>query len=179
MSPYLLSQSCTKIVLWQLFVRCHFAGAVRVGIAIYSTEVQIEFNLNTHSTKAEVYRAIDDIPYIYGSTNTADALQTMSTVMFSPRNGDRPGVPNTCIILTDGVSNVNVDRSLPEARVRILCSKLCPSLYLAGIWLILSKVVIEWISLNHLIVVIHVWWTNLRDSITHQWKMKFVPNNYC
>ena len=93
------------------------SGAVRVGIAVYSTEVQIEFNLNDYSTKADVYRAIDDIPYIYGSTNTADALREMSTVMFSRRNGDRPDVPNTCIIITDGVSNVNADRTLPDAKV--------------------------------------------------------------
>ena len=88
-----------------------------MGIAIFSTEVQVEFNLNTYSTKADVYRAIDNIPYIYGSTNTADALQTMWSKMFTQEHGDRPGIPNTCIIIADGVSNVNVERTLPEAQV--------------------------------------------------------------
>ena len=64
-----------------------------------------------------MYRAIDNIPYIYGSTNTADALQTMWSKMFTQDNGDRPGIPNTCIIIADGVSNVNVERTLPEAQV--------------------------------------------------------------
>ncbi|XP_052813421.1 uncharacterized protein LOC128240703 isoform X11 [Mya arenaria] len=91
------------------------SGAVRVGILIYSTEVQVIFNLNEYSRKADVFAAIDKIPYIYGSTNTADALQTMHAQMFTPRNGDRPNVPNTGIIITDGVSNINSRRTISEA----------------------------------------------------------------
>jgi hypothetical protein len=35
--------------------------------------------------------------------------------MFTEENGDRPGVPNICIIMTDGVSNINYRRTIPEA----------------------------------------------------------------
>ena len=62
-----------------------------------------------------MYDAIDEIPYIYGSTNTADAIETMRSQMFTARNGDRPGVPNIGIIVTDGVSNINSRRTIPEA----------------------------------------------------------------
>lgn len=95
------------------------SGAVRVGVAIYSTGVQVEFHLNEFSSKADVYQAIDNIPYIYGSTNTADALQKMNSEMFTRRNGDRPHIPNTCIIVTDGVSSVNTHRTIPEAQVML------------------------------------------------------------
>ncbi|XP_060566778.1 uncharacterized protein LOC132725621 isoform X26 [Ruditapes philippinarum] len=91
------------------------SGAVRVGILIYSTEVEIQFHLNRYSTKAEVFAAIDKIPYIYGSTNTADAISTMHKTMFTQRNGDRPDVPNTCIVITDGVSNINSRKTIPNA----------------------------------------------------------------
>ena len=90
-------------------------GHVRIGILTYSTEDHVEFQMNTYTTKIEVINAIDSIPYRYGSTNTADALRTMSDVMYTPGNGDRPDVENICIILTDGVSNINSRRTIPDA----------------------------------------------------------------
>ncbi|KAK7502428.1 hypothetical protein BaRGS_00006381, partial [Batillaria attramentaria] len=98
-----------------LFVADIDNGNVRVGVIIYSTEDYLQFNLNEHKTKFEVFDAIDEIPYRYGSTNTADALKTMRTVMYTPQNGDRPNVPNICIVVTDGVSNINSRRTIPEA----------------------------------------------------------------
>ena len=78
-------------------------------------QVQIEFNLNEYSRKRAIFEAIDDIPYIYGSTNTADAIETMRSTMFTARNGDRRGVPNIGVIITDGISNINAQRTIPEA----------------------------------------------------------------
>ncbi|KAK3599021.1 hypothetical protein CHS0354_012500 [Potamilus streckersoni] len=92
------------------------SGSVRVGVVIYSTDVQIQFHLNRHSTKAAVFQAIDSIPYIYGSTNTADGLKTMRTQMFSQANGDRPDVNNIALVMTDGISNINARRTIPEAQ---------------------------------------------------------------
>ncbi|KAL3854733.1 hypothetical protein ACJMK2_013983 [Sinanodonta woodiana] len=91
------------------------SGSVRVGIVIYSTDVQIQFHLNKHSTKSALFAAIDKIPYIYGSTNTADGINTMRTKMFTPANGDRPDVNNVAMIMTDGISNINARRTIPEA----------------------------------------------------------------
>ena len=91
------------------------SGNVRVGVIIYSTQNHIEFQMNTYKTKTDVYNAIDEIPYRYGSTNTADALKTMREEVFTRRNGDRPGVENICIVVTDGVSNINARRTIPEA----------------------------------------------------------------
>ncbi|XP_062585272.1 cartilage matrix protein-like isoform X2 [Saccostrea cucullata] len=90
-------------------------GETRVGLMSYSTRVTIEFQLNTYDTKTELIDAVDKIPWRYGSTNTADALKTMHEEMFSYANGDRPGVQNICIIMTDGVSNINNGRTIPEA----------------------------------------------------------------
>ena len=90
-------------------------GNVRVGIIIYSTEDYLQFHLNEHKDKLALFTAIDDIPYRYGSTNTADALNTMRTQMYTEANGDRPGVPNVAIVITDGVSNINSRRTIPEA----------------------------------------------------------------
>lgn len=89
---------------------------IRVGVLTYSTGVYEQFHLNTYTTKTDMFNAIDDIPYEYGSTNTADAIKFMRTNMFLESNGDRPGVNNTAIIITDGISNINSRRTIPEAQ---------------------------------------------------------------
>ena len=90
-------------------------GNVRVGVIIYSTEDYLQFHLNAYNSKFDLFTAIDDIPYRFGSTNTADALETMWNEMFTPQNGDRPDIPNVAIVVTDGVSNINSRRTIPEA----------------------------------------------------------------
>ena len=40
-----------------------------------------------------------------GTTNTADAIDYVVDKMFQSQFGDRPSVPNYCIIITDGGSN--------------------------------------------------------------------------
>ncbi|WAR09787.1 K319L-like protein [Mya arenaria] len=91
------------------------SGSVRIGVLIYSTEVEIEFHLNNYTNTADIKAAIDRIPYMYGTTNTADALKTMHELMFSARNGDRPDVDNIAFLITDGISNINGRRTIPEA----------------------------------------------------------------
>ena len=98
-----------------LFIADVDSGKARVGVIIYSTEDHVQFNLNTYRNKVALFEAIDYIPYRYGSTNTADALNTMRTQMYTAANGDRPGVPNVAIVITDGVSNINSRRTIPEA----------------------------------------------------------------
>ncbi|GAB1610759.1 hypothetical protein Ahia01_001362400 [Argonauta hians] len=91
------------------------SGRVRVGVVIYSTDVTVEFHLNRYRSKSAVLQAIDNIPYIYGSTNTYGGLHTARTQMFTAQNGDRADVPNIIILLTDGVSNINALQTIPEA----------------------------------------------------------------
>ena len=91
------------------------SGDVRVGVVSYSTKVTVEFNLNEYKNRKDLNEAIDNIPWRYGSTNTADGLLSMHDVMFTAANGDRPNVPNIAVVITDGVSNINSRRTIPEA----------------------------------------------------------------
>ncbi|XP_059165058.1 von Willebrand factor D and EGF domain-containing protein-like isoform X2 [Physella acuta] len=90
-------------------------GNVRVGAVVFSNAAYIQFHLDKYKTKAELFQAISAIPYISGWTNTADGLRTMRTTMFSPAHGDRPNVPNIAVVITDGQSNTNRERTIPEA----------------------------------------------------------------
>lgn len=91
------------------------SGRVRVGLLTFSTEPTIYFHLNQYKTKSEVIKAIDAIPYVIGSTNTAEAIQTARLDMFQEEKGDRLGILNVLIVLTDGVSNLNQDQTVSEA----------------------------------------------------------------
>lgn len=93
------------------------SGSVRVGALLFSTHVQIGFHLNKYSRKSDVVNAVGNLPIIYGSTNTADALKVLRTEMFTAENGDRPENNNIAILFTDGVSNINAWRTIPEAEL--------------------------------------------------------------
>ena len=90
------------------------SGNVQAGVLTYSTSFKIEFQIGQHTTTAELQKAIDKIPYTYGSTNTADALLTMATKMFTT-SADRPDAPNIAVVVTDGISNINSRRTIKEA----------------------------------------------------------------
>lgn len=95
---------------------------VRVGLTTYSNsamrisrnEDASAWNLLRYTDRDSLIRAINNIPYIGGTTNTQDGLNVASTEIFV-QPGDRPSVPNLAIVITDGVSNVEVARLPAEA----------------------------------------------------------------
>lgn len=94
----------------------NFAGGrTRVGVMTYSDSSTIQFNLNEYSDKASVLNAIS-FAQVSGFTNTQDALRVLRTQMFNSA-GDRPGVQNVAIVMTDGLSNVQQDNTIPEAQL--------------------------------------------------------------
>lgn len=62
--------------------------------------------MNTYIRAANMADYVRNIPYIRGSTNTADAIKAMHETMFTTKNGDRPGIPNVGIVITDGMYKV-------------------------------------------------------------------------
>ena len=59
--------------------------------------------------------AIKRTEYIRGRTNTSGALRMVREQIFVEANGDRPTIPNFAIIVTDGYSNIESDKTIPEA----------------------------------------------------------------
>ena len=56
---------------------------VQVGVEQFSSYPSIEFPLDMHSSQTDVMRAIDNIHYMSGGTNTANAIDYMAQQMFS------------------------------------------------------------------------------------------------
>ena len=87
----------------------------RVGVVSYSGWSKVNFLLDEYTTRRDLVDAIRRIPYIGDSTNTAAAIEDMRTKVFTQR-GDRPNVPNIAILITDGESNIEEWKTIPNAR---------------------------------------------------------------
>lgn len=82
---------------------------IRVGLSIFSSRQYNIFNLNRYTDKAALLAALNNVPYKSGGTNTGTALKEVYSKMFTAANGDRPGIPNIEIVITDGRSNNHPD----------------------------------------------------------------------
>ena len=80
-------------------------GSARVGLLMYSTDVDARFNLSTYATRAEVQAAIAELTFTAGLTNTADALAHVRQVMLLPAAGARDDAANVVVVMTDAGSN--------------------------------------------------------------------------
>lgn len=97
---------------WQLqleflttLVRAFDVGpdATRVGAVVFSEQVILEFFLSTFDTADAIIQALLNTPYLGQTTNTPEALLQTRTQCFNAANGDRNGVPNLAIVVTDGL----------------------------------------------------------------------------
>lgn len=77
---------------------------VQIGVVTFASTVHNEFNLNTFHDKHSLVNAINGIHYNSGSTYTHTALQYVEKNSFTSAAGDRPGVANILIVMTDGQS---------------------------------------------------------------------------
>ena len=89
-------------------------GRTRVAAITFGDSAIMHFDLNTYREKQEVLNAAVFMPN-RGKTNTQDALRMARTEIFTSANGDRSGVPNKLIVVTDGNSNVNAQNTIPAA----------------------------------------------------------------
>ena len=88
---------------------------VRIGAVKFSTNAESIFHMNQYSDKNSLKAAIRAITYSGGHTNTAGGIRIMNDVEFRPENGDRPGVQNIAIVITDGVSTRDESQTIPQA----------------------------------------------------------------
>ncbi|KAK3083442.1 hypothetical protein FSP39_022857 [Pinctada imbricata] len=78
---------------------------VQIGVVTFSSTIRNKINLDQFSNKSDLVAAIQKIDYQPGTTHTGDALLFAMNRSFSSAHGDRPGVKNVMIVLTDGISN--------------------------------------------------------------------------
>lgn len=74
-------------------------NATRVGLVLYSLEVQLEFNLARYTTKQDIKEAIRRVHYIGEGTYTGSAIHNATHEAFYSA---RTGVKKVAIVITDG-----------------------------------------------------------------------------
>nr|KAG5689527.1 hypothetical protein BaRGS_008902 [Batillaria attramentaria] len=91
---------------------------VRVGVLRFDSNANPIIHLNTYYDNATIVNTIGSISYPGGGTDTARALDTLVNTMFTASHGDRTGVPNVGVVITDGASNSPYDTANAAARAR-------------------------------------------------------------
>jgi len=90
----------------------------RVGLVYWSNDAFVAFKLNDYGqVKQDVVEAIRRVPYLGNWTHTEDALRLVWDTLFQRQNGDRAGVPNVAVVVSDGNSNVFPELTPVQAAV--------------------------------------------------------------
>ncbi|XP_051578358.1 collagen alpha-1(XII) chain-like [Myxocyprinus asiaticus] len=88
----------------------------RVAVVQYSTDTRTEFNLNQHYRRADLLRAIKNLPYKGGNTMTGDAMDYLVKNTFTEAAGARKSFPKVAMIITDGKSQDPVEEYAKRLR---------------------------------------------------------------
>jgi len=89
-------------------------GRARIGVVSYADSASVNFFMNRYNSKEGVLNAMS-FRQAGGRTNTQEAIRTCNNEVFSSSNGDRNGVDNIMIVVTDGGSNINQANTAREA----------------------------------------------------------------
>ncbi|XP_044133070.1 LOW QUALITY PROTEIN: collagen alpha-1(VII) chain-like [Bufo gargarizans] len=80
----------------------------QIAIVQYSEEPRTEFHLNQHKERNSVLKAIRNMQYFGGNTNTGRGIGHVLKEMFQVSQGMRPSSPHVMVLVTDGRSQDNV-----------------------------------------------------------------------
>ena len=73
------------------------------------------FFLNSFNDAVSLTNAVNNVGFIGSYTNTSGGIRTANFEQFISARGDRPDADNIAIILTDGVPNLDVEQTVPDA----------------------------------------------------------------
>ncbi|XP_077118915.1 uncharacterized protein LOC143774986 [Ranitomeya variabilis] len=80
----------------------------QIAIVRYSEEPRTEFHLDQHKERNSVLKAIRNMQYLGGNTNTGRGIGHVLKEMFQVSKGMRPLSPHLILLVTDGRSQDNV-----------------------------------------------------------------------
>lgn len=91
------------------------ATKVRVAAVQFSGYAIVEFGLNKFFNKQDIIDTINNMEFLGTTTYTGEGLRFLRERVFVEALGDRPGVPNIGIVITDGKSNIRENETAIEA----------------------------------------------------------------
>lgn len=90
------------------------SGLTRTAVITYSDQATVQFNFDKFSSKRTI---LDNMAFLLerGRTNTVSALDKLRNEVFIRDKGDRDGVRNVAVLISDGNSNVDQEYTLEKA----------------------------------------------------------------
>ena len=88
---------------------------VHVGLVVYSQIARHEFTLNYSYDKNTLRTQVLNTAYMHSFTNTSGGIRLMHLEQFTSANGARSNVDQIAIVITDGESNLDMDRTISDA----------------------------------------------------------------
>ena len=104
----------TRDVVARLKLSPECARVALISIGTYAT---VYSYLNTDEDSDALDEAIASMRFKDEWTNTGSAFKAMTTEIYKPGRGNRAGVVNVAILLTDGPSNRDAHYTVPNANV--------------------------------------------------------------
>ena len=83
----------------------HNSPKSAVGVILFSSSAHVQFNVQAHTSLYTLLSAINQLPYIGGETNTAEALTLLLSTAQNGTLGSRDDSSKTAIVITNGRSN--------------------------------------------------------------------------
>ena len=91
-------------------------SGTRVGAVLFSDRGELLFTMDEHLDLDDAKKAILTTRYPGANTNTSGGIYRARADLFNPNRGDRPNVPNLAIIITDGKSTFDNEKTIPFAK---------------------------------------------------------------
>jgi uncharacterized protein YegL len=105
----------------------------RIAVVTFSSEVVINFYLNTFNNVKDMTASIDSIYYLSGGTQTSKGVDAVANYVFTEAKGMRPlssGVSRVMMVITDGQAN---DGYQPKAAATALRNNLNVNVFSIGV----------------------------------------------
>ena len=99
----------------------------QVGVVVFSETAELKIRLNEYHDQDMLLDAVKQLTYPGSHTNTAGGLYVARSQLFHEYCGDRVNASNVAVLITDGVSTINPENTIPNAQalhrdgVRVIC----------------------------------------------------------
>jgi collagen type VI alpha len=90
------------------------SAQARVAVVTYADQANVTFDLTAYTSSLTIRNALA-FSKAGGTTNTQEAIRLTTQDVFTLARGDRSGVKNIMVIVTDGKSTVQPQNTLPQA----------------------------------------------------------------
>ena len=88
----------------------------RFAVVVFSNKGSMVFGLNKYDDTQSLVDAILSVDYPGANTNTSGGIFVARSQVFNIQNGDRPDIQNIAIIVTDGKSTFDSQKTIPYAQ---------------------------------------------------------------